>query len=483
MSSVRFQLLNSARKLAVAGFAGAVACGGAAEELAATEDAILESYAPQVGMCQWPSVVSISNVRTDGWVSYCTGSVLKHGLQKVVVTASHCLTKARRFTFRWGENGNQPVSTVTLEEDDIAALCTKHPQGHDTVGGLFGDTEGYTGVDLAYCRLPVNDFGPGGLPDIPALTLGTCQEAYFEHQIATGTSMRLIGTGGHVPVPEHETDFGVKRQVSVEFEGYVIYEGAPHLKLYQPDRCADERIVRGGDSGSPIFAQMADGSWRQVAVVVAASHEPSNDCANGEAKFLYATPLSRHLPWIEHSSGVDLTRCFDFDPQDFRHEWSWEPVTLDGQCFSQALSTTPGQTGSKDWSNLACTEFSTNVSPHASGQCAGWQPCSGPGVWPSCSTISVAAGGADGSGGDDGSTGGATGFAATADTSGGDTAESGRVSTELQTVDSRSVRVVGTRQELEANFESIAPSPPGDILINTGRLAPVIRVKRRRSRR
>lgn len=58
-----------------------------------------------------------------------------------------------------------------------------------------------------------------------------------------------------------------------------------------------------GDSGAPAFVQVADGSWRVAGVAL------STTCDN-PSPFGRLTPM---IPWIESTTGIDVTPCHDAD--------------------------------------------------------------------------------------------------------------------------------------------------------------------------
>ncbi len=369
------------------------ACGGMEAPDQIGESPILSEYVNQVGSCQWPSTVHIRMALSGGATGFCTGTMLRN---RVIVTAAHCLTdNPHRLRFYFGENANDidwdtdeydnPQFVEIEGADEIAAHCTIHPDGHEVDGGLSGD--GYSGVDLAMCELPTK---PGGLPEATPLTYGSCEHTYVNTKLNLKKTLHIVGTGRSIPSPNHTSHFGQKRHVTVEPAGWVNYTGKPHLKLWQPDPCADDDIVAGGDSGGSVMMEMEDGSFRLIAVLVAKDDEFNSPKCNGEtARFLLATPVANYLPWIEHNThglnnGFDLTRCFSWEQSEQKYVWH-----NDGHCISQIYFTNPEVTGSKSWDDFACTDLENNITPYFTGELAGWDPCGRYGNPESCLELTL----------------------------------------------------------------------------------------------
>jgi hypothetical protein len=339
--------------------ASALACATLATQPA---HAILASYAEQVDQCVWSPVASMRVSLPGNAYAFCTAVHLRNGL---FVTAAHCLDDAQAIRFRFGENANDPEMTVDLSAEQIAERCQMHPDGYPISSPLGG--EGWHGPDIAYCKLPTH---PGGLPESTPLTYGSCESDYFHNRLSKHTPLDAIGMGAHVENADSSSDFGIKRAVEVAPTGYSQRQGAQYLRVLQPDPCYGADIIRGGDSGSPLYLRMADGSYRVVGIAAAKNSEYNQAQCDGATRVVYYTPLARYLPWIESEAKRDLTRCHHWEQSSVAYEWDGY-----GTCVSQSYMTTPYETGDKRWDELACFDVDSNLTPHFSGECAGWDPC------------------------------------------------------------------------------------------------------------
>lgn len=324
--------------------------------------AILSSYADQVDECVWSPVVSIRASLPGGVVAFCSGVHMRNGL---IVTAAHCLDGAQSLRFRFGENGNAPEMAVDLDSEQMAERCHMYPGGHAISSPLGG--EGWQGPDIGFCTLPTH---PGGLPESTPLLYGSCEMDYFHKQLSGGTDLDAVGMGSSIVSPSMETHFGVKRAVQTHATGYIDTQGAKYLRALQPDPCAQSAIVRGGDSGSPLFEQMEDQSFRVVGIAAAIDDEYNQPTCDGATRTVLYTPLALYVPWIEHTAARDLTRCHEWNQDHQAYEWD-----TTGFCAFQSYTTTPYETGDKSWDDLACFDVHDNITPYFSGECAGWDPC------------------------------------------------------------------------------------------------------------
>ena len=121
-----------------------------------------------------------------------------------------------------------------------------------------------------------------------------------------------------LPIPVAPVAAGCEQQLLVEgapvtLVGYGTYErGALSIEKRSGKAVVSvvgnsifyvegEQTPCNGDSGSPAFLEMPDGTWRTVGIVVAASCESPSIYAN-------AIDLAE---WIEAETGFDLTPCHD----------------------------------------------------------------------------------------------------------------------------------------------------------------------------
>jgi hypothetical protein len=197
--------------------------------------------------CEWPTVVRVGD---------CSG-LLVH--PEIVVTAGHC----------------QDVDEVAFGVDDADAQRVPTVECRDT-----GEHEPGEGLDLGWCRLaePRDDLA------IVSPLVGDEAAA-----LRAGDGVRIVGFG-----LTEDGVFGVQHEVEttlVEIDGDLAFLGGDGL-----DSCL-------GDSGAPAFAELHDGTLRAFAIT---SFGPF-PCGQGG----WYTRLAAGMPWLEDSTGIDLTPCHD----------------------------------------------------------------------------------------------------------------------------------------------------------------------------
>jgi MYXO-CTERM domain-containing protein len=236
--------------------------------------------------CQWPTTVLLNG---------CTGTLV-HPL--IVTTAGHCGTNHRTATF--GETRTSPgARTVNIQS------CSVY-NGPRIAGHL---------TDWAFCKLatPVTD-----VPIVPIL-MG-CETDILK----PGQKVVVAGFGDNT---DNGTGFGTKRWVETtvnrEDTGRGIQVGGMG------------KAPCFGDSGGPAFVKLADGSWRVFGVD---SSGTGSSCGAGDLMGL----IHPAVPWIEQTSGVDVTPCHDADG-------TWNPSA---SCTGFSLA--PDSTG-RTWDN-GCAE-------------------------------------------------------------------------------------------------------------------------------
>ncbi len=237
--------------------------------------------------CQWPTTVGAGN---------CT-STLVH--PRIVTTAEHCLAEGGPTEITFGErwSGAGVVKTVPVEQCFGASS-----------GGLVGDF-GFCilaePVDMAItpvlygCETDILTAGQ------PAVLVGYGQRAFWDFRAGV----------------KFKVDVGVVRT-----DGVDIYLGN------------SRRGSCYGDSGGPAYVQLADGTWR----VFGATSRGALFC-NGESIYTLIHPF---VPWLEETSGIDITPCHDADG-------TWNPSA---DCRDFPLDPEAGVGG---WDDL-CAEIATS---------------------------------------------------------------------------------------------------------------------------
>lgn len=215
-----------------------------------------------VGTCEWPTAVYIND---------CTGTLVH---PSVVVFAAHCVAfGGQPNQVKLGENHMQPARTVGVDS------CAAHPQWQNVAPGDNAS-------DIAFCRLstPVDD-----VPIVPIL-MGCETEA-----LQPGAPVTLVGFGE----ADDGLGYGPKRKVVTDLQ--MVGNDAAWIGGGGKSSCY-------GDSGGPAYIQLDDGSWR---VFGATSGSATNDPGCGQTGIW--TLIHVYAPWIENTSGIDITPCHDAD--------------------------------------------------------------------------------------------------------------------------------------------------------------------------
>jgi MYXO-CTERM domain-containing protein len=237
-----------------------------------------------VDACGWPSALFIGG---------CTGSLVH---PRMVVLAAHCVAFSPPMEVRFGENFNSPARTVEVEG------CVAHPQWGQS---MPGDGQ----HDIAICELAE------AVEDVPIVPILMGCEA---EMLQPGAAATLVGYGQ----ADDDLGPGPKREVATEIQMVgtdVIWVGD------------DVHAGCFGDSGGPAYLMLPDGSWRVFGATSGASMMNPECPQTG-----VWTMLHPHVPWIEQTSGIDVTPCHDEDG-------TWNP---DETCTAFPL--TPGL-GGGDW--------------------------------------------------------------------------------------------------------------------------------------
>ncbi len=215
-----------------------------------------------VAACGWPTTVFVND---------CTGTLVH---PRVVVLAAHCIEFGGQPTeVLFGENYYEPARTVGVDN------CTAHPDWQDVPPG-----DGAS--DIAVCQLaePVDDVA------IVPILMG-CETDALE----VGASVTIVGFGDGSDQLGH----GPKREVVTEIQQ--VGADAAWVGGNGESSCY-------GDSGGPAYIQLTDGSWR---VFGATSGSATDDEGCGQTSIW--TLVHVYAPWIEQTTGVDVTPCHDAD--------------------------------------------------------------------------------------------------------------------------------------------------------------------------
>lgn len=239
--------------------------------------------------CEWPAVVGMPR---------CTG-VLVH--PRLIVYAAHCGTSVSEVSFG-----------LTFEEPALL-VPTSHCEAMP--GAKLGD-----GTDLAYCVLarPVDEVEP-------ARILAGCELA----SLTPGQPAWIVGFGADRPggIP------GTKRVASTRISSL-----ADELLLDSAgtDTCP-------GDSGGPLFIQYGSSeAARELRLVGITSAGSEEQCGTGTSHYVN---LTRKIDWLEQSSGVDVTPCFDGG--------TWSP-TADCVAVTGMRAIAPASAGTGPTARLDC---------------------------------------------------------------------------------------------------------------------------------
>ncbi len=242
-------------------------------------------------VCQFPSAVMLSNG--------CSGSLIA---PTIVLTASHCLDPELTspvVAVSFGEgNGAEAFSVPTVR-------CESHPD-YEIIDGAPPQALN----DVGFCELaePVDD-----IPPIPVIY--GCEVEALE----VGAPLTIVGFGG---------SSGSNNDPGNPPQGLGVKRLGPQVLQMLDDTVNDLWLLapRGsqtgacfGDSGGPALIELADGTWRVVAVG-SSTHPINPGVCGGGGIYDLVHPV---MPWLEQETGVDLTPCHDVDG-------TWNPTEACG---------------------------------------------------------------------------------------------------------------------------------------------------------
>jgi hypothetical protein len=206
----------------------------------------------KVQPCAWPTTVALGG---------CTGTLVH---PQVVVFAAHCMQGSwGPDSVTFGDNENSPAFSVATTG------CDSDPQYYSA-----------SGHDVAFCKLaqPVTS-----VPIVPILV--GCET----NVLTPGASVVAVGFGE----ADDGLGWGPKRAVAMQLNG--VSNGEAFIGGGGKDTCY-------GDSGGPVYIQLADQSWRVFGITSYGEY-----CGGGG----YYSMMHTAIDWLEQSTGIDLTPCHD----------------------------------------------------------------------------------------------------------------------------------------------------------------------------
>jgi hypothetical protein len=202
-----------------------------------------------VGTCGFANV---------GWTGACSASLIH---PRVLVTPAHCPAPG---SIRLGNGSSAGLTIATTR-------CDRHPR--------FARTWEW---DYMVCVLA---------EDAPVATIPPAMGCEVS-EIERGRALVPVGLGR-----DDDGTYGVMRMGRMQFvERMPGSETAAAIGALVPNGGE----VQPGDSGGPTFVEMSDGTFRQFGVHSAGRVDGGVD-----------TVLAHAVPWIEETTGIDVTPCHD----------------------------------------------------------------------------------------------------------------------------------------------------------------------------